>query len=191
MRLSITTAPAVEPITLTELKAQLRLTGTDEDTDLAVFIQMAREYAETFCRRAIITQTLTLNLSEFPVDQIELPRPPLQSVTSIKYYPDGSGALSTVDPSVYDVIADELLGRVQLKDGQSWPADADVRPDAVQIVFVAGYGVQADVPAALKMAIRQIAAKHYEQRSADTSVPVTLIPMHTESLLWMHRVFSF
>jgi uncharacterized phiE125 gp8 family phage protein len=192
MRLSVSTAPAEEPITLTELKAQLRLTGTDDDTDLADFIQMAREYAETFCRRAIITQSLTLKLDDFPSDQIELPRPPLQTVTSIKYWPLDGGAQVTVSAAtVYEAIADELVGRVQLRDGQDWPSDIATRPDAVEIIYVAGYGSQASVPAALKMAMRQIAAKHYEQRSADSTVPVTIIPMHTETLLWFHRVLSF
>lgn len=191
MRLSITTAPSVEPVTLTEMKAHLRITGTDDDTDLAIFLQMAREWAENFTRRAFVTQTLTLKLDAFPsVSELELPRPPLSSVTSIKYYNEANVLTTVSAASVYEVVADDIVGRVVLRDGASWPSDLYARTDAVEVVFVAGYGLAVSVPAAVKIAIRALAAHHYENRiPAVAGTIVTSVPFHFEALLWGYRVF--
>lgn len=193
MRLTVTTAPAVEPISVAELKTHLRITGTDDDADLANYITMAREQAEIFCRRAIITQTLRLRLAKFPnIGQIELPSPPLASVTSLKYY-NLSNVLTTVSAqNIYEVISDDLVGSIVLRDGQSWPTDVFIRTDAVEVIYLAGYGVAADVPASLKMGIRELATHHYEMRSPFiTGSIVSTVPQHYQSLFWSYRVVTF
>lgn len=193
MRLTVTTAPAVEPISVAELKTHLKIIGTDEDADLATYILMAREQAEIFCRRAIITQGLTLRLAKFPnIAQIELPRPPLASVTSLKYY-NLSNVLTTVSAqTIYEVINDDLVGSIVLRDGQSWPTDVFIRTDAVEIIYSAGYGVAAAVPASLKMGIRKLASHHKEMAIPYvTGTIVTEVPHNFKHLFWSYRVVTF
>ena len=55
--LTRTAAPTVEPVTLGEIKTHLRLTGTEDDYLLPQLVKAARDYVETFTRRAICTQT--------------------------------------------------------------------------------------------------------------------------------------
>ena len=81
------TPPAIEPVTLEELKDHLRVDSVDEDALLTGLLAAAREWCEGFQNRAYITQTLQLWLDEWPAgNAIVLPRPPLQSVASVKYY---------------------------------------------------------------------------------------------------------
>jgi peptide/nickel transport system permease protein len=54
-----TTAPASEPITLTEAKAHLRVDFDDDDTLITAMIAAARGYVEEHCNRALLTQTVT------------------------------------------------------------------------------------------------------------------------------------
>ena len=79
----ILTAPAAEPVTADEVKDQLRLDGTDQDTMIDLLIAAARAGVEKYLGRALITQTLQLFYDSFPAE-IELPYPPYQSVSHIK-----------------------------------------------------------------------------------------------------------
>lgn len=83
MRLKLKTAPTVEPITLEEAKLDLRIDSGDDNTLIASLIATARELAERETKRAFITQTWQMYLDQAPAI-IEIPKPPLQSVVSIK-----------------------------------------------------------------------------------------------------------
>ncbi|MCK4385369.1 MAG: phage head-tail connector protein [candidate division Zixibacteria bacterium] len=83
MRLKLKTAPAVEPVTLTEAKNQLRVDGAEDNALITALITTARQLAERDTKRAFITQTWKMYLDSVP-EEIEIPKPPLQSVESIK-----------------------------------------------------------------------------------------------------------
>lgn len=94
---------------------------------------------------------------------LQLPRPALQSVTSIKYL-DASGSLVTLDPSAYVVNAG-VPGRVSPAYGKIWPTTLPM-PGAVTVRFVAGYGDASAVPAAVKAAVKMIVANLYRYRES-------------------------
>ena len=84
MNLVLDTGPVSEPISLAEAKRQLRREAdfTDDDVYIESLIKAARDVAETLSLHAMLTQTWKLYLDEWPDgDAIELPKPPLQSVT--------------------------------------------------------------------------------------------------------------
>ena len=58
--------PAVEPLSLDQAKAHLRVDIDDDDDLISTLITAAREYCEEFCHRAFITQTWQLLLDHFP-----------------------------------------------------------------------------------------------------------------------------
>lgn len=190
--LSLVTAPAATPWDLTEAKLHLRIDGSAEDSLLTAYLNAATEQVEMFTRRSLINRTYSLRLDRFPSTTfVELPRPPLASVTHVKYR-DEAGVEQTLSSGNYSVLTDELVGMVVLKADQAWPATAE-RVDAVEIRFVAGYGSgAANVPQSLRLAVLHLAAHWFENR-----VPVNIgnivnkLPLHVESLLWAHRVMTF
>lgn len=163
--LSLTSAPAAEPVTLTEAKNRLRVTVTGDDTDLTALIVECRQMAEAHCGRQFVTATWTLTLDEFPPYDaaIVLPRPPAQSVTHVKYY-DADGVQQTWGSANYHASTAIDPGRVTPAYGVSWPATQIGRPEAVEVRFVAGYGNQAAQPSEVKAAVLEILAHRFANR---------------------------
>ncbi len=194
MTLKPVTAPAALPLDWeSEVKGHLRLDADDERGRVeTVAIAAAKEWAENYTGRALITQTWKVFLDRFPGQacpfpsthhvarwpdgrraalHIEIPKPPLQSITHIKYL-DGDGVQQTWSPTLYEV--DPPAGapfdpfcqayRVRPKAGQGWPI-ALARPASVEIQFVCGYGDDAaDVPAKLRAAMLVMVAEQFERR---------------------------
>ena len=147
MNLSLITRSEIEPLTLEEAKTYCRVETdfTTDDTVLNRLIKSARDYAETFQSRQLITATWRLKLHCWPC-AIELPLPPLQSVTSISYV-DPDGATQTLSTDVYSVDTTAEPGVIRLAYGQLWPSVRSQNDPPITITFVAGYGDEAgDVP---------------------------------------------
>ncbi len=160
----IVTAPSVEPITLTEAKARLGVTISDSDDDITALISECRAVCERECRRALAAQTWNLFLDDFPAgDTIELPLPPLTSVTHVKYY-DTSAVQQTLSSSNYYVDTAPEPGRIVLKSTASWPTVEDGRPSAVEIRYVCGFTTY---PPEVKAAILMLLAARWDNPAGD------------------------
>lgn len=168
--LTLVAPPTAEPVTLAEAKAQLKVDASADDALITSLITAARQQAEEtgafgFSHgRALVTQTLALFLDGFPDADgaIEVPRPPLASVTSITYV-DTAGTTQTLASSDYTVDAKSKPGRVAPAFGKSWPATRDVI-NAVTVTFDAGYGTAAAVPESIKREIKALLVHLYERR---------------------------
>ena len=174
MALKLKTPPVVEPLSLTETKAYLKVTGTADDVLLTQMITALRKSCENWTGRSLVTQTWTLwrdgfphrakdrlphdGYFELPVDfadeaqrMIPIPKPPVQSVTFLKTY-DTKNQVVTFDTAKYFVDVASEPGRIVLNQSSSWPSG--LRPaNAVEIEFVAGYGEASAVPDALKQGL--------------------------------------
>jgi uncharacterized phiE125 gp8 family phage protein len=168
--LTVVTAPGLEPIDVDELKNHERVAGTSvEDPLLSSYITAVRRHVEEIAGLALLTQTLEWAIDEFPGrtsvnpwGAIDLPRPPLQSVTSISYTDvDGNG--QTVATSVYATDTRTTPGRVTLKYDQEWPDTQEV-PHAVVVQYVAGYTTPEIIPEDLRMTLRVLAGTLFEYR---------------------------
>jgi len=164
----VTTAPASEPITLAEAKAQLRIESdfTDDDTWLTTALTIVREQVEALTNRSIMPQTMELAISEFE-DAIQLPRPPYTSLTSITYY-DVDNTQQTLASSEYLVNDFAEPAYVVKESAITYPGVYD-RPDAIRLIFVAGYANAAAVPASLKQAMLMLLTDLYDNRSGSTT----------------------
>lgn len=141
-----------EPVTLAEVKTYLRIDGTDFDNILTPLIKTVRQLAEKITGRDFIDKTWKTYLDCFPSNEIEILKSKLQSITSIKYYKDS--VLETFDSSKYYITNSEHYASIYLVDGQDYPGGLDNRKQAVEILFVSGYGADASfVPEALKQAM--------------------------------------
>lgn len=156
MASELITAPAIEPVTLAECRAAIRITATSEDAMITSFITAARQECENLLRRRLITQTWEQVAPDFPANRLELDEGPVQSVTSVKYTSD-AGTETTVNTSIYQLNrARSAVARLSLKYNQLWPSDVLDQDDSVQIRYVVGYGdAAADVPLAIRQWIIQ------------------------------------
>ena len=179
-----TVAPSEEPVTIDEAKAQTRLDEADDATLLPGMIAAARRYVETLSRCQLVTATYTYKLDAFPSDRtIRIPRPPLQSISSITYI-DTGGDSQTLDATVYDVDADSEPGRVSLAFDQVWPATRN-QDNAVTITFVNGFGAASAVPDTFKHAIRLLVGHWWENReSVVVGTVVAELKQAVEDLVW-------
>lgn len=195
-RLTLQTAPAVEPVSVDDMAEHLKLTSRDEDAFLTGLIVAAREHAETVTRRALCTQTWDWNLDCWPACAVfEVPLPPLASVSSIKYY-DTSAVQQTWATSNYQVStyagAMAEPGRISYAAGVATPALQVERRDPVTIRFVAGYGVAAAVPQPIRTAIKFLVAEMWTRRTLVTVGTIqSANQLAADQLLAPYRVLRF
>lgn len=146
MGLTRTSEPANMAISLPAAAKACEIGEGDSahDQHLTDLIMGAVRDVERYTRRALITQTWKLTLPGFCRRRIELPRPPLQSVTSIAYV-DEAGASQTV--SSFQVSSAASPGYIEPAYNDVWPATRPSTVDAVTITYVAGFGDdESDVP---------------------------------------------
>jgi uncharacterized phiE125 gp8 family phage protein len=172
----------------------LKSGDTVEDDLLDSLIAAARQECELRQNRAYIDQTWELWLDSWPgEDYIRLPRPPLGSVTSVKYY-DTSDNEATFSTANYRAnTKDQYTPKVSLKYGKSWPSTA-LRPhEGICVTYVAGYGAtRADVPKNVKQAMLLLIGHFYENREAvqtTGAMNMAMLPMGVEALLSRERVY--
>lgn len=144
------------------LGAQAPTANTTTDSMLSMFITAARQQVENLTRRALITQMWELYLDQFPVWELFLPKPVLQSVTSITYV-DSNGVTQTLAADQYTVDIVSEPGRITPAYGVVWPSTR-WQTNSVCIRFVAGYGAAAAVPAAIKNWMLMRASTAFQNR---------------------------
>jgi uncharacterized phiE125 gp8 family phage protein len=138
-----------------------------EDSWLQERITEAREFCEDRTGRALATQTIEMYLDRFPCwHEIELKRPPLQSVTSVKYK-DSAGTETTLTAGTqYIVDSDRDIGRIVLPYGVSWPSFVPYPVNAVKIRYTAGYTSENPIPKEIKAAMLVYIGYMYRNRDA-------------------------
>jgi len=186
----IVTPPASEPVTLSEAKAQLSVTSSAHDTRITSLITTARRQVERYLKRALITQTWKVYYNCFHA-VMELPYPPLQSVTHVKYY-DDSGTLQTLSSDLYwEDLASEP-GKIVRKYDAVYPELLAGRPNAVEIQYVAGYGDADDVPEEIRHAILMLVTDYFDNRGEVVVGSIAQrIPGFIKDLVHDYRMYSF
>lgn len=189
----VTTEPASEPVTLAEAKAHLRVLHSAEDDLITALIVAARQKAEAFLGRALITQTREVTLDRWPSayvdghEDIELPGGKLTSITSVTYTAsDGTATVWGAGNYVADTLRE--VGRVYLAHGVSWPALRS-GPNGVRIRYVTGYGNAAAVPSLIKAGMLLYVGHLYANRSAVvTGTIATELPQGVHDCWWPFRL---
>lgn len=178
-------APSVEPVTRDEAKAHLRVDSTAEDVYIDGLIVAAREMAEAYTQRQLITATYVMKMHDFPDGDgvICIPRSPLGSVSSIAYI-DAGGSTQTLSTDIYEVFSNDTHAYVALKPARVWPSARFEQREAVSVTFTAGYGASgASVPAAIRSAMFLIIGNLFENREQSVHGSINEMPMGVRTLL--------
>lgn len=146
---------AVEIITLTQLKAHLQITYTDDDTYLTDLIAACRSAMEMFCNISLVQKTITLFADLYC--ERELPYGPVVSLASASLK-TGTGEYTT-QTTLTDYELDGISGGFQI-----------FRPftsGRYKLIYVAGY-TAAKVPKDLILDLKRICGYCYEHRGDES-----------------------
>ncbi|HEV7255455.1 MAG TPA: head-tail connector protein [Mesorhizobium sp.] len=186
MTLIRTAGPALEPITLAEAKAHLRLTHASEDELIGGLIRAAREDFERATRLCLIEQGWRLVLDAWPREgTARIFRHPVRAVTAVTVY-GYDGAPAALPASSYFVDRESRPARIHLDA----PPERGRALNGVEIDFSAGFGESGpDVPDLPKRAILMLVAHWYEMRGGfgPEDQPVSFPPAY-ERLIASQRL---
>jgi uncharacterized phiE125 gp8 family phage protein len=203
-RLEVLTPPASEPVELDVVRRHCRIDHDYDDPLLALYLSSARELAESYLNRALITRTLAYTITNsppptasplvpqslivFPLNwpplirkPIELPRAPLQQVLEVSWGPVDD--LAVADEDQYTVNALVEPGQVMIQ-----PSLVPMIPaTSVRFEYSAGYEDPDDIPNLMRAAILLLTAHLYENRG-DVEAD---LPQAAYNLLTPYRLWSF
>lgn len=174
--------PAVEPVTLAEAKAFLRLDGTDEDDLVGALITAARLTVERAARITLIRQTWRVTLTRWPAARVlRLPIAPVSAVVAARVV-DASGTATLPAGTC----------RLRPDDGSLLSVDpAAAGPGEggrIEIDLQCGFGPDAGaVPETLKLAIRRLVAEWFENRGDEAPRTGLALPSGVAALLAPYR----
>lgn len=204
MALILITPPAMEPVSLAELKQFLRVDAgdtTQDDTILSLEFA-ARSWAETYTRRRFVLQTVRLLVDFFPgyIDMkmvgrkvsapiawganaflaglqyaFELPLPPVQRIVLFQYLDANGNTTVMAEPANYTSDLQSNPARLAPPFGQFWPV-ARVVPNAVQLDYEVGYAMSLTVSSAGSPPdLKTLSAADYIFQPSDVGRPISVV----------------
>lgn len=167
------TPPALEPVTLAEAKAHLRVDTDADDVYVSHLISAAREWVEQYLDRTLVHTQWVMRFDKFPdsgIEPVELPRPPMVAsgtATAVTVtFTQEQGSTSTYSTAEYRVDRHATPGTILPIYGSTWtPHRQD--DNAISVTWWAGYGASgSSVPAAIRHAMLMLIGFWYENRSS-------------------------
>jgi len=166
-------------VSLSDMKAYLRVTGTVEDSVITDMIYSAARHVENYCRLLLLPGTVTEIFTKLPVSGSNPIYNPASLVTwwPNSYFSLGVGnliSLTSVSANTTDDIAtftamsstkhvDSGFNRPRLYAPEGWEFSG-ISPYQIKVVYTAGYADAASVPAPLRNALKRICADMFENR---------------------------
>lgn len=176
-----TVAPAIQPVTATEVKAQLDVTYTDKDTQIAGLIAAATSRYDGpsgILGICLVEQSWRQDFDAFDTC-LRLPFGPVISITSVTYL-DAAGDPQTVDSDDYVLLTDEEGSYVEFVDGFSVPTILDASA-VVGVTFKAGYAnggsdpnFTSTVPDAIKQMMFMLIRYWFDDPAGEKPVPMAV-----------------
>jgi uncharacterized phiE125 gp8 family phage protein len=188
MSLVMTSGPALEPVSLAEAKAHLRIDGTAEDSLIQSLVITSRLHIEAALGLALIRQSWTLFLDRWPrSSRIIMPLRPISDVDHVRVW-DAAGTSQLLDPATFILDGQGLPPRLAAISGQALPEPGRA-VNGIEIAFIAGYGpAAADVPSPIRHALLLLVAHWHEHREpVEIGAGVNAVPAMVSELLMPYR----
>jgi len=184
-------ASDVEPLTLDEVKAHLRVSWDDENAIIERYAKAARRSLENSLRHAFLPQQWDFALDKPPCDSapILLPRAPLISVTSVTSY-DTANAATVFSSGNYLQDTMSRPGRVALNQGVVWPAPSNGLRDtnAIVVRYTCGYADRNLIPDDLIAGLLLLIGTLYHNRESISAIQTFALPDCVEALVSEYRL---
>lgn len=147
MSLQLMTGPTEQPISLPEAVAHIKPHSAASNDAILGLVRAASQAAEGHMNRSLLPQAWRKTLDEFP-ESIRLDKPKIIAITSVKYF-DEDGVQQTLLADCYQLDNESEPGWLVPAAGYSWPG-TQLRANAVEVIYTAGYEDAAAVPEAIK-----------------------------------------
>jgi uncharacterized phiE125 gp8 family phage protein len=164
------TAATVEPVTLAEAKAHLRVIDDSDDAMIGGMITSAREVVEASTGRALAAASYRWASERSIEVATRLPLWPISAVTAVSYL-DGEVRRAVDD---YTVDLDRSMLVLASPSGTALNVEFDTTPE--------------QIPAALKAAILLLVGDLYENAEATFVGTIVAENPTVRRLIWPHRV---
>lgn len=162
-RYKLKTAPTFEPVTLEELKRNLRI-GTQDEADetqdalLQEILDMVIDQVQDDTGRQLARATYLAYMDDFPASgNMELTKGPVDAISSVKYY-NNSNVLTTMNAGDYTLDNVELTARLRFLETYTVYSE---RLNGVVIEFTCGWATAAEIPKQLKDAVVLLASERF------------------------------
>lgn len=179
------TQPAVEPVSLSAVKAQCRVDTDAENEYIQGLIAVARQYVEDTLDITLCTTVWEARYDLFPIWAIVLPRAPMAAANVTVTYRSGDGTTTTItsDAGEFQVDHRVIPGRIYPLWARSWPPTRGDE-NSVIVRYSAGYGPDGTYcPPTAKHLIQMLAAHLFESRQPAVVGNVSSVPYTFDTLL--------
>lgn len=198
-RYKLKTAPIFDPLSLDELKRNLRIGTQDEDDNsqdeyLDEILDAVVADVQTILGRQLARATYTAYLDNFPEEDLnghydlEITLGPVAAISSVKYY-NSSNVLTTMSASDYQLDNVELTARLRFLNTY------DLYPDkmnAIEIEFTTGWENAGSIPKEIKDAIILLATERYlNPENASLNFGMSLRVTAAERKLRSYKIMRF
>ena len=179
--------PTTKVVSYTDIKSQLRIDSNDEQNLLEAYIDAATDMAENYCNRHFITHQYKLYFNEqVQTASLIFPNCTLEEAGSNKpvNWVDENGDAQSSDKAYIDAFSNPSL--VYLSSDFPGTTLKDNAANTFYFWFNTGYGTNsADVPEAIKQAIKLIVADMYYFREDRKRA----FPMASQILLQPYKCY--
>jgi uncharacterized phiE125 gp8 family phage protein len=177
--------PAAYPVSVAEVKLAARIDGSEFDAQITMIIAALTLRAESLTGRAFIARTLELVLDAFPATAIDLLKPGVKSITSVKYFDEGA-IERVLSAGAYTLDNAGLPCWLMPAVATEWPQTL-AAANAVRIRFELGWSDPADVPEDIKLWITAHAVQALQSPDGLASADLRALPF-VDALLDEYRI---
>ena len=167
MNITTLTPPSGEPLSLADAKAFARIGSDYDDTLVQGLISAARGRVEAMTGLALISRSLRLTLTDWPLGVLEygvlrLPNRPATSLSAVRRT-DGDTMNEDITASFQ--IEAGFTPKLRPAAGTSWIWPRSIH-EWIEVDWAAGFGAESDIPDDIKHALKIIVAHEFENRDA-------------------------